>query len=433
MANKQYIGARYVPLIDGEWNENKVYEPLTVVTYLTNSYTSKKTVPAGTLPTNTEYWVLTGNYNGMIGQLTERINEVETSTTEALEAAAEATAAALEETKTNVSDMIANLTGLKGKKILIIGDSISDEALYPNCWVKDFKDICTSLDIEVENFSLQGRTIGVYSGATNYLMNVVGNIPAGEYAEILVFLGVNDWLNQTALGSLQATDNNSVVTNMRLFYNWVRQNHSGSRVTWVLPLKSSYANDIRHRLLQFYCAAIASAATYLGFSVIDAHSFAPLICHYNMNDWMRDGVHPVDAYSPHLARFIFNNLIARTSSVGLDGILTTEAIGDVGGHADRVFALYDGIGNISYKVENYSVSGSGNVLLANLEPENYTSTTAYGVGTITASGTSYPVILLSTGSALYVYKPTGVPDGTLAGEFIPSPVAFITRVNSVTY
>jgi hypothetical protein len=63
---RQYIGARYVPIIDGEYNSEKVYEPLTIVTYNGSSYTSKKSVPAGTLPTNTEYWALTGNYNAQV-------------------------------------------------------------------------------------------------------------------------------------------------------------------------------------------------------------------------------------------------------------------------------------------------------------------------------------------------------------------------------
>ena len=33
MAVRQYIGARYVPKLDGEWSSEKVYEPLTIVMY----------------------------------------------------------------------------------------------------------------------------------------------------------------------------------------------------------------------------------------------------------------------------------------------------------------------------------------------------------------------------------------------------------------
>lgn len=78
MANNVYIGSRYVPIFDGDWDSTKVYEPLTIVNYNGGSYTSKRTVTAGTLPTNTNYWALTGNYNGQIANLQTQLNNLET-------------------------------------------------------------------------------------------------------------------------------------------------------------------------------------------------------------------------------------------------------------------------------------------------------------------------------------------------------------------
>lgn len=66
MALNQYIGARYVPLIKGEWNSTVNYEPLTVVTYQGNSYTSICYVPTGVVPTDTSFWAMTGNYNAQV-------------------------------------------------------------------------------------------------------------------------------------------------------------------------------------------------------------------------------------------------------------------------------------------------------------------------------------------------------------------------------
>lgn len=77
MPNNVYIGSRYVPIFDGNWDNTKVYEPLTIVNYNGGSYTSKQTVPAGTLPTNTTYWALTGNYNGQIANLQQQITAIE--------------------------------------------------------------------------------------------------------------------------------------------------------------------------------------------------------------------------------------------------------------------------------------------------------------------------------------------------------------------
>lgn len=66
MALNQYIGARYVPLIKGEWDSTITYEPLSVVLYQGASYTSICNVPIGIPPTNTAFWALTGNYNAQV-------------------------------------------------------------------------------------------------------------------------------------------------------------------------------------------------------------------------------------------------------------------------------------------------------------------------------------------------------------------------------
>lgn len=63
LINRQYVGARYVPKIMGEWNKALQYEALSVVTYMGNSFTSKVPVPANVEINNTDYWINTGNYN----------------------------------------------------------------------------------------------------------------------------------------------------------------------------------------------------------------------------------------------------------------------------------------------------------------------------------------------------------------------------------
>ena len=66
LINRQYVGARYVPKIMGEWNKSLQYEALSVVTYMGNSFTSKVPVPANVEIDNTDYWVNTGNYNAQV-------------------------------------------------------------------------------------------------------------------------------------------------------------------------------------------------------------------------------------------------------------------------------------------------------------------------------------------------------------------------------
>ena len=70
--HRQYLGARYVPIFGRkdesttEWDNSAPYEPLTIVTYQGNSYTSRQEVPAGALLTDTDYWVSTGNFNAQV-------------------------------------------------------------------------------------------------------------------------------------------------------------------------------------------------------------------------------------------------------------------------------------------------------------------------------------------------------------------------------
>jgi len=72
MSVREYIGARYVPIFGRKdetsiaWDDSKPYEPLTIVLYQGNSYTSRQYVPAGIPITNETYWALTGNYNAQV-------------------------------------------------------------------------------------------------------------------------------------------------------------------------------------------------------------------------------------------------------------------------------------------------------------------------------------------------------------------------------
>lgn len=70
MSVREYVGARYVPLFADplEWDATRTYEPLTVVLYQGNSYTSRQAVPANIPITNTTYWAQTGNYNAQVEQ-----------------------------------------------------------------------------------------------------------------------------------------------------------------------------------------------------------------------------------------------------------------------------------------------------------------------------------------------------------------------------
>lgn len=104
LINRQYVGARYVPKVMGEWNKKLRYEALSIVTYMGNSFTSKVAVPPNIDIGNTDYWVNTGNYNA----------QVEAYRTETAQV------------KTALNNEIANRKNADKDNILWIGDSYSE-------------------------------------------------------------------------------------------------------------------------------------------------------------------------------------------------------------------------------------------------------------------------------------------------------------------
>lgn len=68
MAIKKYIGARYAPKFMGAWDKASEYAALSVVYTNEQSYVSRKTVPANTEITNTEFWIKSADWNAQVGE-----------------------------------------------------------------------------------------------------------------------------------------------------------------------------------------------------------------------------------------------------------------------------------------------------------------------------------------------------------------------------
>lgn len=77
-ANNIYVGARYIPRIMGEYNNETAYEALDIVTSGGVGYISRQPVPAGTAVTNKEYWAMWGSGNAAIDSLTQRVATMKT-------------------------------------------------------------------------------------------------------------------------------------------------------------------------------------------------------------------------------------------------------------------------------------------------------------------------------------------------------------------
>lgn len=77
MAIKKYIGARYAPKFMGAWDKASEYAALSVVYTNDQSYVSRKTVPANTEITNTEFWIKSADWNAQVTQYNQNVERYE--------------------------------------------------------------------------------------------------------------------------------------------------------------------------------------------------------------------------------------------------------------------------------------------------------------------------------------------------------------------
>lgn len=190
MAATQYIGARYVPLFyensDGtpEWRAGVAYEPLTIVTYNGNSYTSKIPVPAsvGNPSSNDRYWASTGVYNQQVENLRLQVEELQTQA---------------DETEANTNALISHSFDprLTNRKIVIITDSYGipqDQGM--TVWTTIFKNHL-SLTEGVNCFTYAQGGAGFANGQFLHVLQsyTPEDVSASEITDVFVAGGCNDY------------------------------------------------------------------------------------------------------------------------------------------------------------------------------------------------------------------------------------------------
>lgn len=178
-ARLQYIGSRYVPIFGRkgedsiEWNNTGAYEPLTIVLYQGNSYTSRQFVPVGIDINNKEYWANTGNYNAQIEQYRQEVKQYQN----------------------DVLSFDGRITALENppkEKMIVIGDSFTDKDFAQSpIWCDAIGSI---LDYEVVNVAKSG--CGYLAGNSTFITqlveagNMIDDVNTVKY--IFIYGSIND-------------------------------------------------------------------------------------------------------------------------------------------------------------------------------------------------------------------------------------------------
>lgn len=259
MAVKQYIGARYTVLPDGEYDPLKAYEPLTLVSYGNLIYVSKKKVPAGVIPTDTVYWMWFGNaslgvaaleawkdgvvdpfiqdatlhfqtLDGQVVTLQAEIDNIDISGLQADVSNLQGEISTINAKDVEQDDRLTALendTGLTGRKFVFVGDSFGEAS---NGWVAKL----------VANFSIPSSdyvnlcrdSIGYTTSPTSFLSLIqtyVGSVTEAQrktITDIVVIGGILDTKETLDPGLEQAVTTfcNYVDTNFPNAKLWVGYN-----------------------------------------------------------------------------------------------------------------------------------------------------------------------------------------------------------------
>lgn len=225
---RQYVGARYVPVFASplEWSDQTGYEPLTIVAYQGNSYTSKQSVPVGIDIANTAFWAQTGNYNAQIeayrqevlafdGRITTNANAIsaEIQARESEVAKAMADIAAEAETRVAGDNALAlrmdnfegqtPMQGESGRNAVFIGDSfMAPTSSYPQKLAYFTSQL---MGWTMFNYAYGGSGWVDEAGAAMNFYHQIQKaaqqitIPVGSVDYVVIGGGFNDWNDPASL------------------------------------------------------------------------------------------------------------------------------------------------------------------------------------------------------------------------------------------
>ena len=174
--NNIYIGNRYVPIVLGEWDKNRSYENLSIVTYSGTSYTSTKNVPVGIDISDTEYWAMTGNYNAQV-----------------------------EEYRKETGALSSKVEQITNRNIIVIGDSYGkgwDQAGNQYTPYTTFASQYTGVPIKNESesgagFANTGDEGNTFAGLISKVANAMTKDERDKVTDVMFIGGFNDRIHSS--------------------------------------------------------------------------------------------------------------------------------------------------------------------------------------------------------------------------------------------
>lgn len=373
-AYNTYVGARYVPIFDGEWDATKQYEPLVIVTNGGDSYTSKQYVPAGTPVTNETFWAHTGNWNGQLESLRQEVINNSIS----------------------INEIESELATINDKFYIFIGDSFADVTSSYTGWITQ---LVNKLGLTSDNYwSEQGGGAGFsrgVGGTGKNFVDFINDVPVNlnnKVTDIIVLTAGNDYYITDWNNTLMVNAINDFTTACKKFTKLQKITlHLCFNATGHLPASMNLFN------LQYLLNAPL---------VINQDSK-----YYHLNcSYFRDVIHPTTQGANFLTNQIYANMFNMPSIIDSGYVSVTENGLTIGSNLTESGVKFQFSGSItldtasSYFTALEYAEGKGVYLIK--------EGSEYGQVTIYNSEYSYSGYLVRNANNLQVTAHRTIPAGT---------------------
>lgn len=443
---RQYIGARYVPKFfqgtDGSsnWIANIPYEPLTIVTYLGNSYTSKIPVPSGigSPNNNPTYWALTGNFNEQINSYREEVEQLDQNVS-TLENNLSQTNQAVEQNTSDIESILNNPIYSTKRRYVFIGDSYNTSTT-PSGGTQIIPwgpQLAQKLNAGAGDWYSYGQGGIGWVKSTTYLgllqQNFANINNPNTISDIVVLGGVND-VDIPLADISEAIDE---------FYSYCKENFPNAKiwsgaVSWAQSLNvKTLITNIDNLLL-----SKSEKITYI------AHAFNFL---HNYDFIQIDGIHPNQSGTESIVNNVANILKNLPSSPIWSYTTVQQLVNDPNGGipwATLGAKLVSNMCGDSITLEyiwttNYtSLSPCKFLIGGDLPIGEFNSPLArtdkifiwgHGTGFVRANGTKYPFTYNLTSSGTNMFLNPSPMDGSAPSTIENVTEIYLTQPNAQTY
>ena len=298
MANNVYVGQRYVPIFANpvEWSSAQAYEPLTIVTYQGASYTSKCYVPSGVSLTNTDYWIVTGNYNAQVDAYREETQSLGVAVGDL-----QTRISSTENGIASVNTQLGNLN-LKGKVAHFFGDSLTYGLLYASNSKSAYNYPSTFGKITgatVYNHAISGTTACEIDNTKPFLSAQLQSTSLADADYVFIQIGANDFGTGSPIGKI-TDDKKHFKGALYQCYNYIVANAKfGCKVIalsmFPQPLYFTNGSNFMKNTIIDYNNAIIDVANECNIGVINVLDTVGVnIFNYNNNSLLDTSGHFTD-------------------------------------------------------------------------------------------------------------------------------------------